>query len=198
LDKQQLTELLFKYRDGRLSMDEKQILVDFIHTDKGKKLLSEVWDVSFEALDIDESQVNPTSMFERILQDERLRDNVEADGAGRQLSVFARSKVRIAIAACAAMVILVGGGLFLMNQDKQDEVSASVEHGHIVPGSDKARIVFDDGSFVELATVSKDTVLQDQGMRIYRKEDGSIAYELQDEQKPRSLYNTVITPKGGE
>ncbi|NGM60300.1 DUF4974 domain-containing protein [Sphingobacterium sp. SGG-5] len=198
MDRQQLYYLLVKSRNAQLSDEEKRILMDFIQTAEGAKLLSEVWDDSFVALPVDEEKVNAEPMFRRILKDERLKPAFDED-RGRQSSggmLRSAKQFRVAMVACISMVILVGTGVFLLKWQSEDKILT--DNDLIKPGSNKARIVFDDGSFVELATIEKDTVFQDQGLRIYRQEDGSIAYEFRNEKELHSLYNTIITPKGGE
>ncbi len=196
MDKQQLHSLLVKSRNNQLSEEEKQILIDFIHTDEGVELVSEVWDRSFEALPIDDKKVEGTSMFQRILHDKRLVYTVVGDRKQNITAIWSTKHFRIAMVACISMIILLGAGFFFIKSGTERDLLTN--NDLVKPGSDQARIVFDDGSFVELATVHTDTVLQDQGLRIYRQADGSIAYEFNDEREKRSLYSTIITPKGGE
>jgi len=198
LDKRQLNILLAKYRQHQLTDKEKQSLIDFIHTEEGEKLLSEVWDDSFEISDIDDDSVDAVSMFQRILLDKRLAKEPITDNV-RDIGFFSlKKKRRMVVAACISLAILVGAGLFFLKKESTEGNLLATDENYILPGSDKARIVFDDGSFVELAAVQGDTILHDQGLRIYRKEDGSIAYELNGEKEYRNVYNTIITPKGGE
>ena len=196
MDKQRLYHLLVKSRHNQLSEEEKQALIDFIHTDEGAKLISEVWDHSFEASAIDETKVDGRSVFQRIMQDERLVSSTSVDRRPNIAAIWSATPFRIAMAACIGVVMLLGVGLFIIKRDADKNLLT--DNAEIRPGSDQARIVFDDGSFVELAAVHTDTVLQDQGLRIYRQEDGSIAYELNGKKEKRSLYSTIITPKGGE
>lgn len=198
MDKRQLNILLAKYRQHQLTDKEKQSLIDFIHTEEGEKLLSEVWDDSFEISDIDDDSVDAVSMFQRILLDKRLAKEPITDNV-RDIGFFSlKKKRRMVVAACISLAILVGAGLFFLKKESTEGNLLATDENYILPGSDKARIVFDDGSFVELAAVQGDTILRDQGLRIYRKEDGSIAYELNGKKEYRNVYNTIITPKGGE
>ncbi len=198
MDKQKLHCLLVKYREGSINTEEKQMLIDFIHTDEGGKLLSEVWDDTLEIPHIDDARMDVVSMFQRILRDERLiHAPINSEGHSARTFLFKHKRL-MTVAACISLAMLVGTGLLLLRKENTEDTLLATEGKAILPGSDKARIVFDDGSFVELANVREDTVLQDQGLRIYRQGDGSIAYEIDSNKERRNLYNTVITPKGGE
>ncbi len=70
----------------------------------------------------------------------------------------------------------------------------------IVPGSDKAMIILENGKEIDLSLLRADTVL-DQGEYLITKDNkGQISYRLKDNLSPTKniVYNTVVTPRGGE
>jgi len=70
----------------------------------------------------------------------------------------------------------------------------------IVPGSDKAMIILENGKEIDLSLLRADTVL-DQGEYLITKDNkGQISYRLKDNlsQTNNIVYNTVVTPRGGE
>src|SRR5690606_13186248 len=116
--------------------------IDFIHTGEGEKLLSEAWDDSIEMPDIDDSRVDRVSMFQRILLDKRLaKEPIVDDRRSISFSAF-KNKRQIAVAACISLAILVGAGLFFLKKESTERDLLVADENYILPGSDKARIVF--------------------------------------------------------
>lgn len=99
------------------------------------------------------------------------------------------------VAFCGA--VLWGYNNFYTVDTKLKEKLSTVS---IVPGSDKAMIILENGKQIDLSLLRADTVL-DQGEYLITKDNkGQISYRLKDNLSPTNniVYNTVVTPRGGE
>lgn len=197
MDRQALHNLLVKYRSGELTEEETHVLNDFLDTPIGQTLVSELWDKDLEIARIDDDTARQDSIFRRIMMDGRMPDT--ADVQIKKIEHRPRRLwTKMTVAASILLVMAVGGVLFLMKHRTPENEKLHAYKQEITPGSDKARIVFDDGSFVELDEIEDGTVLEDKGVRIMKREDGTIAYERNDNQHlQKPIYNTVVTPRGG-
>lgn len=198
MDRLELDSLLKKYRLGKLSDEEEQQLRSFLDTEEAPELLSEVWDKSFDALAMEESSESKEGTFRRVMSDERLTVQQNNTVSGVQ-SLSAKRQWIVIAAASIALAVLAGSiWSFVRQQSDRTEMFADNSQG-INPGSDRARIVFDDGSFIELDKLQEDTVLLDKSLQIFKREDGTISYAYKGEVPEQTLiYNTIVTPNGGE
>lgn len=103
----------------------------------------------------------------------------------------------------AAAVLLLLGVVTLIKQDyksKDHVISTALlqDKQMIKPGGSKAIIQLEDGSSIDLESLPADSVLHLDGYAIVKKEDGQLSYIMQEEGGDIPVYNTIITPKGGE
>lgn len=162
-------------------------------------MLYDSWDEEFEAWTGDKDlERNQDALFERMLADKRIV-SILAQHKGKKKGMILPWR-RLVAAACLLLLSGLAAFWFYRQIPTIDADKDLANQQHIIqPGSNKARILFEDGSFVELEKIKQDTFLQDQGLRIYKQADGSIAYAYtatKETQKP--VYNTIVTPKGGE
>jgi len=196
LDKQVLHNFLVKYRSGNLTKEETRALKNFLDTPEGQSLVSEVWDKDYETIPIDNDADLQDRVFRRIKADERVLNTTDIVEMERRPK---RLWVKIGVAASILLALTISATLFFIQQQTPEGEKIHVHMPEIKPGSDKARIVFDDGSFIELDEVEDGTVIEDKGIRIVKRGDGTIAYERSDREHLHELiYNTVVTPRGGE
>src|SRR5690606_21143251 len=138
------------------------------------------------------------NMFHRMMADKRIQDMPSVPNGNRQEIWPLHLWTKIAVAASITLVLSIGAVLFL---NKPSTPESNIRHTYqeeIEPGSEKARIVLDDGSFIELDKMQDGTVLEGKGMRIVKRNDGTIVYEPTGDQETQQLaYNTIVTPRGG-
>src|SRR5690606_32529934 len=128
------------------------------------------------------------NLFRQIQEDPRIvrRHNT------RRLRYFRK------IAAVAAAVLLVCGMVYWNYQYKESS-SAIVQQSIPVPGGSKAQIVLADGSILNLETLQNDTLVQLEGYAIHKGANGEVTYRMDESSDAKQVvYNTIITPKGGE
>lgn len=193
MDKKTLIKLLDKQAAGSLSSEEKQQLLSYLDTDEGQQILAEVWDMDFEALPLDEDLQAQENIFRRIEVDERFI------AASPNSTVRAFSSRWLQVAALVAVLLSVAAYYFYVLPTATDHSAYQSQLDHIFPGSDRARIVFDDGTVVDLADIQYDTLLVDKGITLYKDATGAVGYKIdRPENQQTVLYTTIITPKGGE
>lgn len=197
MDRQALYNLLAKYRSGTLTDEETGVLKDFLDTPTGQNLVSELWDKDLEIIPLKDDAARQNSIFHRIMADGRVPDN-----AGAKVEEEERRPKRlwtkITVAASILLALTVGGVLFLLKQETPENKELQAHTQEIKPGSEKARIVLHDGSFIELDKMQDGAVLEGKGVRIVKRDDGTIVYEPSGDQRTQQLaYNTIVTPRGG-
>jgi ferric-dicitrate binding protein FerR (iron transport regulator) len=110
---------------------------------------------------------------------------------------------RIGLAAASLTGLLIIGSLFWNNRrsDNTPAVTFSQKAGapgkEIPPGGNKAILTLANGSSIVLGDV-KNGALAQQGNTTIVKADGKLSYETAQKQKGSILYNTIVTPRGGQ
>ncbi|QEC43558.1 FecR family protein [Pseudobacter ginsenosidimutans] len=114
-----------------------------------------------------------------------------------------RRKLNAAIGWAAAVVVVLGAGLYFMLNKSGAEKAATEELAttgtKILPGSDKAVLTLADGRKVQLSS-SSDGILAEEGGSVIRKINNStLVYEQQvNATQQAEEYNTISTPRGGQ
>lgn len=193
MDRLTLKNLLDKHALGTLSEQESQQLRLFLDTQEGQQLLSEVWDADFQATPLEEEPQTQEDVYRRVESDDRFI-------AASPRPVTTHSAKGWGFQLAAALALLLGvAALYVYNHTSFSDTQIVASTEDIMPGSDRARIVFDDGTYVELEAIEQDTVLADKGIIVFKDENGAVGYRFDDSaESETNLYTSVITPKGGE
>jgi len=110
---------------------------------------------------------------------------------------------RIGLAAASLTGLLIIGSLFWNNRqaDSKPGVTFSQKAAtpvrEIPPGGNKAILTLANGSSIVLGDV-KNGALAQQGNTTIVKADGKLSYETAEKQSGSILYNTIVTPRGGQ
>ena len=103
----------------------------------------------------------------------------------------------------AAASILLGlfiGGVYFMQREKVNQVSAVVSHD-IAPGGNKATLTLANGQKIYLTDARNGRLAVQGNARVIKTADGKVIYEASDNQPSGSSavsYNTINTPIGGQ
>lgn len=103
-----------------------------------------------------------------------------------------------AVVAVAAFLFAFGMGVWLnggLFSEKRNVLSADVH-----PGGNRAALTLADGSIIDVDSAASGLLARQQGIRIFKDEDGTITYEQQNNGQylPETAFNTITTPKGGQ
>lgn len=195
MEKRELKGLITDYRAGKINSEDLDRLYRFLETEEGADLLYEIWDDELHpSYYIGDELIKPR-ILQNIFEDERLSLEHHVRIASPKMRWY-----NFSIAASVLFLLGLIGAFWWYYQGLHMDRNLSLEESAaILPGSHKARIQFEDGSFVELDQIAGDTLIRDKGLHIFRKADGSISYAY-DEGKAvhKELYNTIVTPRGGE
>ncbi|WP_433863056.1 FecR family protein [Sphingobacterium thalpophilum] len=195
---EQYSQLIRKYLADQASKEERAQLQELMDDPVFLQVWEKVWRENSYPVQ-PAAYPDPHRMLENILADPRIATSASTpqrttDGHFN----FRRNWWQVAavfLALCGA--VLWGYYNFYTEETQPKEQLSKVS---IVPGSDKAMIILEDGKQIDLSLLRADTVL-DQGEYLITKDNkGQISYRLKDSRSQASsvVYNTIITPWGGE
>lgn len=115
------------------------------------------------------------------------------------LSVYSR---RLAVAA-VFLLLLTGAAYWWQTAHKKPGATAASEatlpkENILTPGGNKAILQLGDGRQIVLDSAGEGTLAQQGHVKIIKLDDGQVAYQAASSQKTTPIYNTIITPKGGQ
>ncbi|KAA2241300.1 FecR family protein [Chitinophaga agrisoli] len=190
MDKDELKHLFKRYQLRQCTPAELERLRSFLETGDADNLLGDVW----EDLQQQENTPHPIDPADR----ERVYHNILEDS---RLGKKAPAKTWAIWARVAAAVILAAGiSWAVMKQPwlpAKQPTPATLASQTVLPGTNRARIMFDDGMAIDLENTTSDTVIKKGSLLILKGENGAIRYATTSQQS-EPIYNTIVTPKGGE
>src|SRR5699024_2735277 len=88
----------------------------------------------------------------------------------------------------------------LLNQNQNPLLTSAKDENAILPGGARATVILDDGTTISLDSLAVDSTILLNGYAIVKDENGLLTYSLIDGQhmEQQVVYNTIVTPKGGE
>lgn len=98
-------------------------------------------------------------------------------------------------ATAAAVLILIGGGMFYLNH--QSTGPGELIYGNdIVPGTNGATLTLADGTTILISDTLTGNIAQQSGVSISKDIDGQIIYEILGEETNNIAYNILTTAAG--
>jgi len=194
----QLKALIIRYQQGKCSPEEIQELRTMLAAPENTELLEELYDSLPDGLLDDNLLQQKADIYQQILQDERVRRKVKESGSIHKLW-WRKPWVAVAAVALVVMAPFLYHNLSFLHTPGTTP-SIDLAGDVIVPGGDRALIILDDGSEINLEQIQGDTVIVQNGFSIVKDENGTIYYRYDDAQAlaQAALHNTVVTPKGGQ
>ncbi len=172
-------ELLEKYRSGKCSPEEKQLLQKWfhhLHEDELTKLT--------------EADLKTAKKEFR----KRMIPLISLPGTP---GLWPRI-----ISAAAIIIIISVGTLFYMNSRDKSHAKHAISgaKNDISPGGNIATLTLADGRKISLTDAKKGHLAEQSGIKISKTADGQLVYNISDsDNSPKSLsYNTIETPPGGQ
>lgn len=189
MTKEKLYQLMEAFQDGSISEADLLTLQAFVNTDAAEPWLQEIIDVLGSA-DLRTRLTHPQSqrMFDSIME------------AVHQATIpEKRIHPRKLWYAAAAAAILLFSFFFFSPLDFLHSTNyTSQAHLDILPGHAKGNLLLDNGEMIDLEKLSANSRIVQQGYTIVKDSKGGISYKLTDDHSDHPLYNTIITPEGGE
>ena len=191
LKKEELKHLIQKYKDNQLTTDEIQRLKEAFHTEEFESIFDQTTEEIFLEISDPSGEIDSENLYKSISRKIYLQE---------KQPYRLRNWFYITVASVAATILL----FFYFNtsiiSNSTEEIAlAKQEKNTILPGGAKAKLVLEDGQIVDLANLPADTTLQLAGYTIIKNAKGELTYTLKDSKLASAgLYNTIVTPRGGE
>ncbi|WP_164108386.1 MULTISPECIES: FecR family protein [Sphingobacterium] len=188
MTKDQLFRLFIAFRDGNISEEELHTLTKFVNQDAEDQWLDQLID-SFKD---EESQQALSS-----LRSERMFDRIMRSVNESSVPVSHFKNFRLWYGTVAALLLLCFSLLFY-SESKRTEESTDIS-GVVLPGSPKGNLLLDNGELIDLDKLNVDTTIVLEGYNVTKDRHGELSYTLTSTgPSDRVIYNTIVTPKGGE
>jgi len=172
--KDEVRDLLTRYREGRLSPEEKRLL--------------DAW-YNRQAAD---SQ-------HQLTRDE-IEDTIRSLSAGLPLGETRVKRLwpRIVAAASILIAISAGGYLFLHHKEPVQQQTAQNQIHDIPPGSNKAILTLSNGQKISLTDAKNGNIAKQANASITKTSNGRLVYLVNSSAAAEVAYNTVSTPVSGQ
>jgi len=206
MNAEELDQLLEKYLDGKCTPEETLLVEQLVDNYDNK---STAW----EDLEAHKQQVWLQQLWAEIKASMLTYET--------QYLKFKRFKLWSRIAAAAAVLLIVGLGVFFYTQRHLEGSAATRDllANDIKPGGNKAYLVLSNGKRVSLTDAANGELAKEAGVEITKTADGQVIYTAKDPSLPAAslpggargsvgansdgikysnALNTIETPRGGQ
>lgn len=186
----EIKRLLDKYKRNEISEDEylqlMQEVADDTHTSAIKADIMETLygKVPDMGLDGEEASAMLTGIFEAGAADTR------------RLRVVRRRRLLYGSLAAAVVAGMIATGVYVSFPGKQAAPVALTQPKPLLPGSNRAMLTLADGTVIPLDSANNGALAQQGGTQIVNR-NGALSYN-QGGGTGDVMYNTVVTPHGGQ
>lgn len=188
---ERIAELIVKHLKGELTPEENQKLHQWIYESRENQLAFE------KATD---PEILKADLKKQIEQEKKIIDQLKTEitrsGEARVLSI---KRKWYTYSVAAAIIILIGTGVFVAFFDKQVEKGGNVQIPEVKdinpPGTNKAMIVLASGKKVFLDGARNGRLATEENVDLVKLADGEIVY---DGSATKVLYNTLVNPRGSK
>lgn len=194
----EIAALITKFLEGKLSEEELAKLKDWVDKSKRhQKIWERLIDPDYLEHHLHFWENKNTAGYREQLEETLSR----RDGTSRIISLkkIIRKSLRYA-AVIIPLVLLCGAGWYLMNRRHKPEVPNHQETlvgVHIMPLGKVAQLVLGNGKVVSLNDSLQETITEKDGTRV-KNGSNAVSYSGGSQSTREVVYNTLITPRGGE
>lgn len=175
MEEKQITELLEKYKNGKLDGREHAIL--------------ESWYL----------QQAENSIHE--ISDDDLNNNLKYIANGLPLK-YQKPKYQLwkRIGSAAAILVVAGLGYYFFRPEKVTITAAVAKMQDVSPGANKAVLTLANGKKISITDAKDGELAMQAGISIKKTADGQLVYSIKDAGTTgkNPVYNTIETPRGGQ
>jgi transmembrane sensor len=193
--------LIRQFYAGSLSGDSKANFAQYLEDPE----FLEAWEQLTDEQGLeDTSRTEPIDdeLFDKIRSDIRITDEIRVITIPKEIAL--KRMIRI---AAAAIILFAGIFSFLLWSNKERAASSDLDaslaiknQDVVLPGTERARIILENGDFIDLDKIEGDTVIDNGSFEILKSADGLISYRMKEgtSNRDRTIFNTIVTPSGGE
>ncbi|WP_316817564.1 FecR family protein [Pedobacter nyackensis] len=185
LTEKQILRIIARYNNGTASNEEK----DFLE--------------AYSALSNSEDDLTESLNKETLLAlKENLKKQIDLNIKNKQAYLGKKINYRWLSAAAAVVFVAAIGLYFKLDKTDQGQSKLSANVSAITPGGNKAFLILDDGTKLDLDAVGNGKVAQQSGISISKTTKGQLVYTVSEgshkDAEGRVAYNTIQTPRGGQ
>lgn len=119
-------------------------------------------------------------------------------GLRTPLQVRRMAGLKRGMAVAAVFLLAIAGVWLLMRQRQTQAPPADVVKKDVAPGGNKATLTLANGTTIVLDTVQRGAITSQGNSRVFKMDDGRLAYEPGTKKAESLVYNTLSTPRGGQ
>jgi ferric-dicitrate binding protein FerR (iron transport regulator) len=170
------------------------LMADHCNEEQVNRLLEQAW----------EKEQHSDPVFDPETSEVLLNNILSSTQPEPQIKNLWSGKLKRILFAAASVIVFIAAALFFRMQIFRKHsfiVHARGAKCHIMPGSDKATLILNDGSKIELDNVPAEDLAIQNGVKISKTACGLLVYKSGHSQPARCKilsYNTLQTPRGGQ
>jgi ferric-dicitrate binding protein FerR (iron transport regulator) len=188
--KKRFEYLLKAYLEETIRDDEKKELATLLKmTDRSflEDTLEQHWNETITNTPVFSSEAS-TKILQHILGEERNKIAIP---------LYRKTWIRILVAACL-LAGVVGILLYNQNNGTTNKNNVAQTTTTIVPGGNKAVLTLADGSTIILDSAANGNLAEQGGVKVIKLDNGLLSYKSEHEGPAEMLYNSIVTPAGGQ
>ncbi|TYR36235.1 FecR family protein [Sphingobacterium phlebotomi] len=199
MEKDKLYLLVQRYREGTITDQELKQLKTYIHQESSDHLLEDIFDeLSDKAPLVWRTSENANERYD-VIQQKINKQYSDAPHKRIRKHTFLRNVAATVLFVLMGITALLLKNTYLLDQHKEETDREQKEWSAIVPGTNKAKIVLENGQEIDLEKLADNTSVMMDGYSLTKNKKGEISYKMSGGKMPKSgLYNTIIVPRGGE
>jgi len=184
-------ELLAQYKAGNLTVAQRQLLSDLLHSPDDRAELEKVFAEDFSRPDSG-GAADPETL-ELIYQHIRL--GIDEQPRVRKMYTWRRAAIAAAI---VGLVTLTGLLWVKSNRSPDKSIAETFYKNDVKPGGNHAVLTLANGAQILLDSAGKGNLAVQGGARVTKLKEGSLSYDAIGKDLSAVYHNTVSTPIGGQ
>ncbi|PRD47678.1 FecR family protein [Sphingobacterium haloxyli] len=197
MEKDKLYRLVRRYRDGSITDHELKELKKYIHQETSDQLLEDIFAELAEKSPLPWLATENADEHYSAIQQRINRQYEQAPSSRFRKWPFMRVAAALFILIGVTALLFTDTDLFDRSEDGTDREQK--QWSAIVPGTNKAKIVLENGREIDLEKLADNTSVTMDGYTLTKNKKGEISYRMLDGKTlENGLYNTIVVPRGGE
>ncbi|MEO8962711.1 MAG: FecR domain-containing protein [Ginsengibacter sp.] len=200
-DRRNIKDLLEKYILNTCSREDMDMLLQIIQNEKEEEAVTKIlklhWETSGKPIHGEEMNVEDKfSMLMSEIKMETPADSIDEKKTNRWY---------IRLAAAAVIVGLLSAGVYFIGEQdsprqivKTENLIKQTNNNDVLPGRNTATLTLADGTTVILDDAQNGTVTTQGNTKVIKLNNGMLSYKSLHQKTAEIVYNTILTPKGGQ
>lgn len=188
MEDSRLKHLLELWQEDRLDQDRRTELIQYLQDPAHREQFVNVMD-TMTTLQAGEGSLDEAYWLPRI------QAIMQVD----KPPVAKKTRLLWHYAAAAAVLLLASVGAYYWWNNEPPAIAPAAPIVQDIPaGSNKAVLTLGNGATIVLDSTKEGMLAQQGATRVWKKEDGQLDYQPDQQQADNILFNTLSTPRGGQ